>query len=132
MPVAPSQVMASFVQERLARVLASPDAWGPPHAVELQTLLLVEMWHVAAGTSLDIAHRVPERFARFLAMRLPGPPAPLSVRLKLTSRASDAFVAQLAAFVREEQDVPRAANVIPLARSPRLPLPAGPVGRKVG
>lgn len=114
--------MAAFVQERLSRVLASPDAWGPPHAVELQTLLLIEMWHVAAGASIEMAHRVPERFARFLATRLPGPAVPLCVRLKLKNRASEPFVAMLAAFVREEQDAHRAENVIPLARPPRVPI----------
>jgi hypothetical protein len=95
--------MLEFVRSRIVAVLRSPDGWGPPHAVELQLQLLIEMWHVATGANPQTVRGVTRRFARYLGRERPGAPVPLCERLGLTEAASPEFVRLLWGFVREEQ-----------------------------
>lgn len=117
----PSEAMGRFIQERLAAILRRPDGWGPPHAVELQLLLLIEMWHVVQGAPMERVDRVTERYDRFLGTTLPGgPPVPLAVRLGLDQRATEQFVEILRTFLRQEQELGR-ARVHRTARTPGFP-----------
>jgi hypothetical protein len=95
--------MKDFVEQRLLAILKSPNGWGPPMAVELQVLLLVEMWHVIQGAPSEHVDRTSWRFAAYLGLVLPGPPVSLASRLELTDEASDQFVSILRAFVEHEQ-----------------------------
>lgn len=121
-----AHAMLEFVRGRIAALLRSPDGWGPPHAVELQLQLLVEMWHVAAGASRETVRGVTRRFASYLARERPGPPVPLCVRLALADEASAEFVRLLAGFVREEQrlagdqSIQRLSSPPPMLDRPRL------------
>lgn len=97
----------AFVQQRTSALLESPDGWGPPHAVELQVLLLVEIQHALRG-SPEIAEGVTRRFAGYLGEILPGPPHPLAIRMGLDDSATKEFVAHLRVFVaRELSDDPQ-------------------------
>lgn len=113
MPVAPSAAMAAFVHDRLTNLLRAPDAWGPPQAVELQLLLLVEMWHVVNGASREHVDGVTERYDRFVGSALPGAPLPLALRLGLTTRANERFTEILGAFLRAERAAGREASRVP-------------------
>ena len=93
---------AEFVDQRLEAILSHPDGWGPPHAVELQVLLLIEMGHIAHGRTEDHVYGVTERFSRHLGQRLPGPPLPLAHRLGLKDSANDRFVQVLRDFIEAE------------------------------
>lgn len=96
--------MKDFVEQRLLAILTSPDGWGPPQAVELQVLLLIEMWHVIQGAPSDQVNNTSRRYAQYLGSVLPGPPVDLAHRLELTDeRATDQFVAILREFVQREQ-----------------------------
>lgn len=96
--------MKEFVTQRLEALLQRPDGWGPPLAVELQFLLLVEMWHVVQGASTEHVDGVAGRFERFLRTRFPGgPPVPLALRLGLDQRATDEFIDVLKSFLEQEQ-----------------------------
>src|SRR5690349_14238823 len=95
--------MKEFVEQRLLAILRSPDGWGPPLAVELQVLLLVEMGHVVRGAPSEHVDKTSRRFTTYLGLVLPGPPVSLASRLELTDAATDQFVAILRAFVEYEQ-----------------------------
>lgn len=88
-----------FVRQRLTSLLAEPDAWGPPIAVELQLLLLVELLHTVRSSDPDV---VAARYERHLAARVPGAPAPLADRLGLTGSATPEFVDILRVFAATE------------------------------
>lgn len=120
MPVSASAAMALFVQARISALLTRPDAWGPPLAVELQLLLLIEMWHIVSGAGRVCADGVTERYDRFVGTVLPGPPFPLATRLGLSDRANDRFVELLRDFLSEEQTVGRDGGRI-RASAPALP-----------
>lgn len=94
--------VASFLRQRFAVILKRPDGWGPPHAVELQVLLLVEVWHVAHGAAPTHIYGVTRRYDEHLDRTVPGAPVPLAHRLGLTNRADDRFVEILSAFVEQE------------------------------
>lgn len=122
MPVAPSAAMASFVQERITALLGRPNGWGPPLAVELQVLLLIEMWHIVNGASREHADGVAERYDRFVGSVLPGPPFPLAARLGLGDHANERFIELLREFLsreqaagREEGEVRTSARRVPSA-----------------
>lgn len=99
------QAMTRFVQRRLAALLKTPDGWGPPHAVELQLLLLVEMEHVVSGVSADTVDEVTLRYDRYLGRVRPGPPRPLALRLDLDERSTPEFVSLLTEFLRLERGI---------------------------
>ena len=89
-----------FVRQRLTSLLTEPDAWGPPIAVELQLLLLVEVLHTIRGSDPD---GVASRYEHHLAARVPGPPAPLADRLGLNGLATSRFIEILRDFSSSEQ-----------------------------
>lgn len=98
-----SEAMCKFVRDRCEAILHRPDGWGPPHAVELQLLLLIEMWHVVQGAPMERVDSVTERYDRFLGTTLPGgPPVPLASRLGLDQRATEQFVEILRTFLKQE------------------------------
>lgn len=95
--------MTDFVHRRINAMLRRPAGWGPPHAVELQILLLVEMWHVVQGAPKERVDGVMERYDRFLAGVLrPGAPLPLAFRLDDAS-TDLRFSEILSAFIQAEQ-----------------------------
>lgn len=94
--------MSSFLRQRFAAILRRPDGWGPPHAVELQVLLLVEMWHVAHGAAPEHVNGVTQRYDEYLGRTLPGAPVPLAHRLGLKQTADDKFTEILRTFVQQE------------------------------
>ena len=94
--------MSSFLRQRFAAILKRPDGWGPPHAVELQVLLLVEMWHVAHGAAPVHVNGVTQRYDEYLGRTLPGAPTPLAHRLGLDQTANERFVEILRAFIEQE------------------------------
>lgn len=53
--------MKDYLDRTLKSVLARWEAWGPAIAVELQVILLAEMWHVANGTSTLIENNALRR-----------------------------------------------------------------------
>lgn len=118
-----SEDMAHFVSRRLDSIWRHPDGWGPPHAVELQVLLLVEMWHVLMGSHPEEVDRVTERFANFLADNCAGPPVPLAVRLRLAHTSTKQFITLLRSFVQEEQQLRRRSAIRPAT----APMPSSVV-----
>lgn len=95
--------MKSFILRRIEAILHRPDTWGPPRAVELQVLLLVEMWHVVAGASKDRVDDTHIRYDQYLDSVLPANCFDLTGKLGLTNRASDQFVDLLRNFVKQEE-----------------------------
>ncbi len=126
MSLTSSAAMADFVRRRLTSLLQNPDGWGPPHAVELQLLLLLEMWLVVAGAPQETVDAVAERYQRFLSRELPGPPLPLSLRLRLGNESSPEFVRFLRKFVLAEQLRHREDSLVRSASAPTLPLTDAP------
>jgi hypothetical protein len=95
--------VGEFARDRLSALLARPDGWGSPEAVELQVLLLVEVALVARGELRERVDGTHERYVRFLARAIGQPNSlPLFARLGLTDRASMPFVDLLRAFVHSE------------------------------
>jgi hypothetical protein len=118
--MSPSAALANFVLRRLEALMRAPDGWGPPHAVELQVLLLVEAWHVVQGAPQEEVDATTARFARFLGQRLPGPPVPLAWRLGLEQdhQANPRFLELLRAFVMEEMQLGRERALVHGADAP--------------
>lgn len=114
--------MVTFVVRRLGALLQRPDSWGTPQAVELQMLLLLEMWHVATGAGQDIINGVSDRYDAYLDAQVPGNPVPLGERLGLSSAADGRFVELLHGFVRQER-VLRQVNYALVPRLPRYDQP---------
>lgn len=104
----------AFVVERISALLARPDGWGPPLAVELQLLTLVETLHALDGASDERIHSVTQRFSEYLAERVGGAPLPLAERLGLSEQASEAFTRLLAHFLLEEQSLDAELEVLPV------------------
>lgn len=98
----PKPPIQRFVELRIRSILACPDGWGPPHAVELQIELLVEVALAAKGKSASEIDGVHGRFVRFVGARFPGPCFALAPRLGLTDRASEEFTQTLRDFVVQE------------------------------
>ena len=75
-------------------------------AVELQVVLLIEMWHVVNNKTEDFIHSTNNRYIKFLANAdIDGPINwPLSIRLNLNEQANDKFVEVLEAFIKEEME----------------------------
>lgn len=121
MPLTPPAAMIAFVNQRVSALLASPDAWGPPEAVELQLLLLLEMWHVARGAPRDEIDGVTERYDRHLGRAVPGPPVSLAARLELTAQADERFVNVLRDFAATELAPRLDQGVLRVAHAPPLP-----------
>lgn len=115
--------MVAFVRQRVSALLKVPDVWGPPEAVELQLLLLLEMRHVASGASQEETDGVTDRYRRHLGRVVPGPAIPLSARLELTTHANEQFVQVLRNFADLEFELAsrREQGVLPVAQVPRLP-----------
>lgn len=93
----------AFAQQRLEAILDYPDGWGPPRAVELQVLLLVELLHVIDGRSKDHVDGTARRWQRhiFEQTKIEGP-LDLSGKLGLEHRASPEFVAVIRTFLVSE------------------------------
>lgn len=94
-----------FVLQRLDKMLAQPDGWGPPHAVEDLILTLVEMLHVINGAPEDHILGVSCRFGGFINNRHPGPPIALASRLGLEDEATEEFIETMTLFVQSEQSL---------------------------
>jgi hypothetical protein len=94
--------LVGFVEQRLISMLRTPDAWGTPDAVELQVLLLLEVRLKAKGADDVELRDVQQRYTRFLAQRLPGPPSSLAERLGVGFSANARFVELLGEFVQSE------------------------------
>jgi hypothetical protein len=117
----PVAAVIAFVRQRVVALFDTPDAWGPPEAVELQLLLLLEMWHVASGASQEETDGVVKRYQRYLRRTVPGPPISLASRLELTTRANERFVEVLRAFAMTELAPRRDQGVLSVARAPLVP-----------
>lgn len=91
-----------FLTSRLSAILSRPDAWGPPVAVELQILLLVEAHHAAAGAPADVVDGTMTRWLAHAEQHIPGRPFLLAGRLGLENKATPQFVRILEAFVERE------------------------------
>lgn len=103
-----------FVRQRLHAILASPDEWGPPEAVELQVLLLVEILLVTSGRPTAYADQVVVRYRQFRETHGLASPLPLAHRLGLRNRASAEFINVLKRFTESELGVVR-SGVVPFA-----------------
>lgn len=121
MPLNPSAAMADFVDQRIEALLRTPDGWGPPHAVELQLLLLMEMWLVVRGSAKPVVDGTTERYQRFLARTLPGSPIPLALRLGLVEQSNERFVTILRSFVAAEKARHREQSLLRSVTAPALP-----------
>lgn len=104
----------AFVMRRISAILAQPDGWGPPFAVEMQLLTLVEMLHSLDGAAEERIQNVTRRFAGFINKRFPGPPLPLAHRLELDDEANEQFTRTLAQFVQAEQSLDAEFQVLPV------------------
>jgi len=112
-PVATAPDLLNFVRNRIAALLRTPEmwTWGPLDAVELQVLQLLEVAHVAAGSTPDCAKAVPRRYWEHLeASKLPGYNRTLAGRLGLSQEPDDAFVRILNSFVTREWKLMTAAT----------------------
>lgn len=85
--------------------MARTDSWGPPVAVELQVILLMEFWHVARCAPQELVDLTNERFGRFIGTRLPGSCFNLAGRLDLAQKTNEQFVLILTDFVPSEQSL---------------------------
>lgn len=98
--------MLEFIQARLHAMLTRPHAWGTAECVELQALLLVEMYHILKGADPDtVSVGLQDRYATFLCAQVGGPGVyMLSGRLGLTrdALATDQFIEVLRLFLAEE------------------------------
>lgn len=113
--------MVEFVHQRISALLAAPDAWGAPEAVELQVLLLLEMWQVTEGAAQEMVDGVSDRYDHHISRAVPGPPVLLAARLGLTTHANDRFVEVLRAFVKDELTSRREQRVLRGDLTPSLP-----------
>lgn len=103
-----------FVWRRLLAMLERPDAWGPPEAVELQVLLLLEILLVSAGLPPAYADQVVVRYRRFRDAEGVGSPLSLAARLGLRHRANAEFTRLLRKFAESELGGVR-QGVVPFA-----------------
>lgn len=96
--------METFLRNRLWAILKTPNMWGPPLGIELQILLLVEMWNVTQGKDRDFVDRTSERFTYFVFMRFKSPSAtfPISLRLDLKDDSTEEFIMALRDFCTTE------------------------------
>lgn len=92
-----------FALDRIKFILKMPDAWGQPHAVELQILLLIELAHVAKDNKKEVIDGVMERYGCYLGIAIPGFNTDLANRLGLTSRANQEFINLLTTFIDVER-----------------------------
>ncbi len=94
-------VTLAWIDTRLADMLAAPRMWGSHEAVELQTLLLVELRSLVVRPSLDAddPRRVLDSYVGFLSGRFPQvPAAPLYEHARREGLDERAFVAILSEF----------------------------------
>jgi hypothetical protein len=98
--------VVKFVDDRIDSMLRRPDAWGPPLAVELQVLVLIEVREAALG-SVSSDYLVTQAFHDFVVSRL-GDAATaesLSEQLARLGRA-DEFPAIMGEFVAARRRSP--------------------------
>lgn len=91
---ATENAVVEFIDQRFTAIMTFPEAWGPPEAIELQVLLLIELRKVALGAPQEDgtpAANTMDSYDRFLALSVGGPPFCLAVRLQLkdTPREED-------------------------------------------
>ena len=91
-----------FLTSRLSVVIERPDAWGPPIAVELQVLMLIELLLLAEGKPADHIDGMPGRYDSFLAQNLGENSLPLAHRLALTNTSTEQFAKLLRDFAVTE------------------------------
>lgn len=72
----PPDMIARWVDERLAEMLAAPPMWGSPEAVEMQVLQLLQVRALAVRPEQEIANprRVFETYLAYLRERFPRRP----------------------------------------------------------
>lgn len=100
-------LVESFINKRLAAIFKNTDSWGPPLAVELQVILLIEMWHVNCGRTEYFVYNTNSRFIKFIYRddRAPGPNnLPLAHQLKLDNSSNEIFVEILKDFTIKERE----------------------------
>lgn len=104
MPVASAMESLRFVRDRIEAILKAPGmwTWGPPAAVELQLLQLLETAHVCAGSDRETARAVPDRYWAHIGTIVPSSSLSLAAGLGLGNEASDQFVSVLRDFVTSE------------------------------
>lgn len=113
--------MVEFVHQRISALLDTPDAWGAPEAVELQLLILLEMWHVTQGAPQEEVDGVSDRYDRHIGVAVTGGPVMLAARLGLTTHANERFVEVLREFVMSELTSRRVQRVLRVKQEPSLP-----------
>jgi hypothetical protein len=91
--------LVSWVDQRIADVLAAPPMWGSPEAVEMQVLQLLEIRALALRPGQELAdpRRVFETYVAYLGRRFPkSPQQPL---FTLVNDDEEALVAGLRGFI---------------------------------
>ncbi len=111
--------IAAFARLRLRELLGMPDAWGRPHAVEMQVLLLVEVLLVTAHKEhIHLVANLNQTYLAFLNTKVGGPKNTyLTERLELTERASAQFQSILGAFVQSQVGGQATPSVSPSHRT---------------
>lgn len=87
--------VVDFVRQRISAVLQHPRGWGPPRAVELQILLLVEVGLVGKGASKETVDGVLLRWSRHVGKVVCPGPQDLTGKLGI----SDSWVGPTSTFV---------------------------------
>lgn len=69
-------VLVGWIDERTAKILATPRAWGSDEAVEMQVLLLLELRAVALSPQQEAAApgRLVDAYAMYLSKTYPTQP----------------------------------------------------------
>lgn len=75
--------VADLLARRLDALLQRPDGWGPPQAVELQVLLLLEVGHCLAGREEAFVDATWDRWGEHVGLLFPDDNRPLATRLGL-------------------------------------------------
>lgn len=96
----------AFIDQRIDEILKRPGMWGPPIAVEMQVLTLLDVRScMSTGFETDPRARIVAWTTHMNDMKVDGPNTMcLTDRLGLTTLFSERFVEVLRVFVEQQRE----------------------------